>query len=78
MGMSIYIIYDVNKFKVGFTTNPKRRFAHYKTHNPTAKVQAVLNIEDKDLDNMFDKLLKVNKNLVDISKKYSPYKKYQK
>lgn len=45
--MYLYLITEPNRFKVGYTSNYKKRFSSYKTHNLTAKVSGIFKIPNK-------------------------------
>jgi len=59
--MHLYLIKEPNRFKVGYTSNYKKRFSSYKTHNLTAKVSGIFKIVDKKCEKAVHyELLKYN------------------
>ena len=46
----IYLITDKDRFKIGFTTNPKKRNSEYKVHNLDYKFEGVFKVDDKEAE----------------------------
>ena len=44
MSCYVYLIKTVDAFKVGCTTNPKKRFKAYKTHNPLQTLEGLIEV----------------------------------
>ena len=43
----LYLIKTAEAFKVGYTTDPKKRFKMYKTHNPSQSLEGLIEVVDK-------------------------------
>ena len=41
----LYLIEDDNRFKIGYSKNPKKRYLDYKLHNPTFVFKGIFQIQ---------------------------------
>lgn len=46
----LYLITDNNKFKIGITSNPKRRNQNYKEHNTNYTFQGIFEVKNKQIE----------------------------
>ena len=46
----VYLIQDINNFKIGYTTNIFNRRQHYLTHNPSAQIIHYVEVKDKKVE----------------------------
>ncbi len=57
----LYLIKEPNRFKIGYTKNPKQRFRVYKEHNTKLKVSGIFEVPNKDFESLVHlELLKNN------------------
>ncbi len=49
-GKFLYLVQAEDRFKVGYTTTPYKRFSVYKAHNPSFTVVGVYRVPDKSYE----------------------------
>lgn len=64
---------DNSKFKIGYTTNPKQRYHHYKTHSLDVEIICYKEIPDKKLEKLVEYELLKNNFKKCISKQYTEW-----